>query len=426
VPGVVEGGGKEEGEKDEKGKGVDAYDDDRRDDGGTPFDDFVPAFFHALAHYFPSEAGGDGRRDANDENDDDRAPTTTTTTTSYSYSSPSGQRRSLPPPRSTTLVLRTFGTDLHRVANCVTEFARGRHPKFPNYRNRDLIFGEGDIMSGRWTRAVETGRRRRTNGKNEDGYEYGEGGDETKEGGGEGGGTLVYELHHQSDDDVCHRRCLGDDEILDYLESRTVVGIRDDYEFWRDNNQAPWSGKPVWSRRMAGGTSRGGEHDACGGGGDGGGGSMEVIGGGGDGGNRRRRRRRPMRHDHHHILLDDNIHNDPNDGIGAVRAPILVEETNEFDHDDCGEDDFGTRMTTTTISTTHSTASYVSLRGSDLLEMHGKHLIRVPTLRPLLEDDWFVRRIEDARLRIYLEEEKEEKREEADGSQEKIINRKVT
>ncbi|KAL3822622.1 hypothetical protein ACHAXA_006407 [Cyclostephanos tholiformis] len=404
----------------EEGGGGDGRDYD--DCHVTPFDDFVPAFFHALVHYFPSEAGGDARRDDDDDDDD-----------------PSSRKRRLPRPRSTTLVLRTFGSDLHRVADCVTKFARGEHPSFPNYRNRDLIFGEGDIVNGRWTNTTVEGRRGSTrdgegvgdghDGDDEDEEEYEER-DKKGEGIGgidEGGGRLVYELHHQLDDDLFRRRYSGDDEVLNFLESRTVVGILDDYEFWRDNNQAPWSGKPIWSRRMAGGKSRTGGNDA--GGGGGGGGGVEGICGGGDEGDdcrrrRRRRRRCPIRHDHHHILLDDNIHNDPNDGIGAVRAPIPVEATDETNDDNCREYDVITRTTTTTTTTTattRSSASYVSLRGNDLLKMHGKHLIRVPTLRPLLEDDWFVRRIEDARWRIFLEEEEEEKEEEEKEEEEEVV-----
>jgi len=143
-----------------------------------------------------------------------------------------------------------------------------------------------------------------------------------------------------------------------------------------------------------------------------------------------------MRHDHHHILLDDNIHNDPNDGIGAVRVPVPVEETDEFDDDDVDDDngndtnvvdEMATIAAPTTIKATRATtSSYISLRGKGALEMHGRHLIRVPTLRPLLEDDWFVRRIEDARWRIFDEEKEEAEEEGAERWQENNIDRKVT
>ncbi|KAL7525237.1 hypothetical protein ACHAXR_002243 [Thalassiosira sp. AJA248-18] len=41
--------------------------------------------------------------------------------------------------------------------------------------------------------------------------------------------------------------------------------------------------------------------------------------------------------------------------------------------------------------------------------MHDKHLIRVPTIRPLMEDDWFIRQIEEARRRVFAEDEKQHK-----------------
>ncbi|KAL3787288.1 hypothetical protein ACHAW5_006244 [Stephanodiscus triporus] len=419
---LLRGGGGGGGPEEEEEVGVVASGGRHNDeDGGrrARFDDFVPAFFHALAHYFPSEAaadhhvvagadgGDDDDRVLGEENrpdgDDDRRPPPS------SSSSSSSLPLLLPRPSSATLVLRTFGTDLPRVARCVSEFARGGHPSFPNYHNRNLIFEEGDLMRGRWTTTTTTTTRRRRAEKERSGDDGG--------GGADGEEGLVYELHHQCDR---HHRCYsGDDEILGHLQSRTVVGIRDDYEFWRDNDQKPWSGKPVWARRR--------KDDS------GGGRVVDDIGGGSCEGDecrrrrrsRRRRRRLPMRHDHHHILLDDNIHNDPNDGIGAIRVPMPVRETYEFDDDDCDEDIVQT-MTTTTTTTTRTATSYVSLRGNDLLEMHGKHLIRVPTLRPLLEDDWFVRRIEDARWRIFLDDEEEEgeEDEEVGDSQEKIIDRK--
>ena len=133
---------------------------------------------------------------------------------------------------------------------------------------------------------------------------------------------------------------------------KTIVGIQDCYPFWRDANHAPWAGKPVWARTSAAS----------------GGAASSAKGHG-------------RRRNHHHILLDDNIHNDPNDGAGGIRIPVVNE----------GGD--GT-----------SIISYASLRGEEALEMHGKHLIRVPTIRPLLEDDWFIRKIEEARWNVFMDE----------------------
>jgi len=124
--------------------------------------------------------------------------------------------------------------------------------------------------------------------------------------------------------------------VLDYLQSKTIVGIQDCYPFWRDQNHAPWAGKPVWARMNAVGNVSSNGSDNSG----------------------------SHHHNHHHILLDDNIHNDPNDGAGGIRIPIV---------DTSGNDD-------DTPSTLKST-SYESLYGTEALDMHGKHfLIHVPTI----------------------------------------------
>jgi hypothetical protein len=71
----------------------------------------------------------------------------------------------------------------------------------------------------------------------------------------------------------------------------------------------------------------------------------------------------------HHIFFDDNIHNDGTDSIAAVRV----------------EDEEGT---------------YKSLSGEKILEIQGLHLIKVPTVAPVLEKDWFLHRIREAEERL--------------------------
>ena len=270
---------------------------------------FVPAFFHTLQYYFPS-----------------RSSDVQTTQPSNGY---------LPRPAKVTLVLRTFGTDLPRVVRCISEFAKGNHPDFPDYYNPDLIL-EGDLFCSSWVLRDVHGNT--VEGDDVPNMEKAE---------------LVYELHTTTADRAGehsqHRiekgdRC-GDDAILDYLQTKTIVGIQDCYPFWSANNYAPWAGKPVWAKTNTNSFSR---------------------------------------KEHHHILLDDNIHNDPNDGAGGIRIPKGLEGK---------------------IVDWHT--SYESLNGDDALNMQGKHLIRVPTVCPLMQDDWFIQKIEDARYKYFEEDLKD-------------------
>jgi len=261
----------------------DDNDDDEHGEEEDVFKNFVPSFFHTLQHYFPSK-----KATTQSSSDNNRV----------------------------TLVLRTFGSDLPRVAKCISEFAQGNHPSYPDYYNADLILDENNLFCSKWTYCnPEEGKEK----------------------------ELIYELHPMIQESSASIHS-GDDEVLDYLQSKSIVGIQDNYPFWRDNNHQPWSGKPVWARTN--GLSN--NHP----------------------------------HNHHHILLDDNIHNDPNDGAGGIRIPV---STSDMDK---------------------STSSYESLHGNEALDMHGKHLIRVPTIRPLLEDGWFIQQIENARLRVAQEESK--------------------
>lgn len=74
----------------------------------------------------------------------------------------------------------------------------------------------------------------------------------------------------------------------------------------------------------------------------------------------------------HHIFFDDNIHNLANDSIVAVRQRS-------------GEND-----------------SFVPLSGEDTLSQHGRHIVRVPTIEPILNVDWFLEQIDacEASLRV--------------------------
>lgn len=71
----------------------------------------------------------------------------------------------------------------------------------------------------------------------------------------------------------------------------------------------------------------------------------------------------------HHIFFDDNIHNDATDSIAAVR----VEGNN---------------------------GAYGSLSGEKIIAVQGKHLFRVPTVAPIMDEDWFLHRIREAEGRL--------------------------
>lgn len=70
----------------------------------------------------------------------------------------------------------------------------------------------------------------------------------------------------------------------------------------------------------------------------------------------------------HHLLFDDNIHNLENDSIASIRRQ---------------EPD----------------GSFATLSSHDILQQHGVHLIRVPTVEPILNPHWFLQMISKAQAR---------------------------
>jgi hypothetical protein len=132
----------------------------------------------------------------------------------------------------------------------------------------------------------------------------------------------------------------GDAEVVALLHQHSICGIQDDYEFWKTHQWEPWAGKPIW-----------------------------------------------MLPDVQHILLDDNIHNLQHDGIAGVRKQVQSNGSLE-----AGDD----------VSSLKNNAicTFTSLKGQELLDQHGVHLIRVPTVAPILRPTWFLEQIELAQLRF--------------------------
>jgi hypothetical protein len=130
----------------------------------------------------------------------------------------------------------------------------------------------------------------------------------------------------------------GDAQVLEFLHSQTVCGIQDDYTFWKSQEYAPWSGKPTWIPKADRGNN---DND---------------IDGDGD-------------CNYHHVLMDDNIHNLPNDSIASVRVE-------------------------------RQDGTFHTLNGPEIQEQQGRSLIRVPTVEPILNPQWFLEQIEKAQRNV--------------------------
>jgi hypothetical protein len=190
-----------------------------------------------------------------------------------------------------TVVFRTFGSDLPEIARAMTAFATGQHPLYSNFRNPDLVLLAENLYQGRWR-----GQGRES----------------------------VYELW-QYDNIVAS----GDAQVLALLHSKTICGIQDDYDFWKQHDYQQWAGKPVW---MLNDSSK-----------------------------------------FHHLLMDDNIHNLHHDSIASVRRQVRLSDNSE---------------------------TFETLCSEECLQLHGVHLLRIPTIEPVLNPMWFAEQIEAIRNRI--------------------------
>ena len=242
-----------------------------------------------------------------------------------------------------TIVFRTMGTDLPILAKAMSLFAQGKHPLYPDFYHPEYILPETHLYQGRWV-------SRHDNGSNT-----------TARHGATRDDDYVYQLSRNN-----QVVALGDEELLDLLHGNTsskVFGIQDDYPFWNANDCHPWAGKPVWSVLPV--TK---DDDV-------------LLSGGGDDDNNNHAYTY-----YHHLLFDDNIHNLVNDSIASVRKqqqPIDAE---------CPDDDLP--VASTTVST--RPMSFRTLSGQEIQEEQGRSLIRVPTIEPVLNRQWFVEQIDRA------------------------------
>jgi len=160
---------------------------------------------------------------------------------------------------------------------------------------------------------------------------------------------LIYQLWKYHDESQLVAS--GEDEILDLLKEGSIFGIRDDYNFWKGNLFNAIGGKPIWIRNYD---------------------DTEFNNDKPDGNNNEE--------DNifidHHILFDDNIHNLRHEGIACVRKELP------------GDDDNSEAM------------SFETVDGANIDLYHGVHLVRVPTVEPVLNPRWYIQQIEMARNRF--------------------------
>jgi len=226
--------------------------------------------------------------------------------------------------REYVVVFRTFGHDLPLIAAALEAFSEGKHPMYPR-----TFVQESKDSSDQATSPFLLKRSQMFRGR------YNE--DACKKGGVASNplDCAVYQLHEWTDDENDHFfgkvKARNDEEVIGILENSDtkIFGINDDYKYWSSHGCHPECGKPVWVHADQDGKLR-----------------------------------------PHHIFFDDNIKNDPNDSIVAVRQESL--------HSLIGDKE----------------RKFHSLSGTEIQALHGIHLVRVPTFKPLLEPDWFIRQIE--------------------------------
>lgn len=143
--------------------------------------------------------------------------------------------RNLPDDSQTTIVLRTFGSDLPDIAAAVSAFARGQHPDHSDYVSESLVLSEDALVQGRWAKSIaSTAAQIESNINGDNNTSKSCAAEEERD-------FFVYQLW-KKDQLVAS----GDAEVLQFLHSHTICGIQDHYEHWRDHKYEPWAGKPVW------------------------------------------------------------------------------------------------------------------------------------------------------------------------------------
>lgn len=233
--------------------------------------------------------------------------------------------------------IRTFGSDLPDVAKAVTAFSEGKHPLYPDFCYPELSMDDTQLYRIRWNEKSEPDHVRSSTLPSED---LSAKTDDTR--------FTLYKLNELDKTIVA----TGDHEVLDVIEGKSssvthtgkqkiILGIQDDYYHWKWNNYSPTCGKPVWIRCARN--------------------SLQST---------------PAKMESspttHHIIFDDNIHNDPNDSIVAIRKETF------------------TPLPADSGKNRNYTTHFITLSGDDTLTCNGKYMVRVPTVDAVLDEEWFL------------------------------------
>jgi hypothetical protein len=218
-----------------------------------PITNIIPSFFDTLIILFPSEISSTTTDTKNDDETNMTIPTPETE-----------QEQHYLTQYPISIILRTMGTDLYKIANVITLFAQGKHPNYPYYKNSKLVLSTTNLFRGRWKKKVVVDHCPTTTGstiviassnitKEEQQQQYVKGRTENGE------ESTMQEEDRTDDDNInndqyvwqlfdSNDNCIAqnDTEVLNYIHSQTICGIQDDYMFWKNNNFHPWSGKPIW------------------------------------------------------------------------------------------------------------------------------------------------------------------------------------
>lgn len=137
----------------------------------------------------------------------------------------------------------------------------------------------------------------------------------------------------------------GDKAVLDFLHSQVFCGIQDDYEHWSKHGWEPWAGKPVWV------PYRSNDADTH----------------------------------YHHVLFDDNMYGvSPQQMLLSFcsHLSLLLYRRHNLVHDSIAS-----------VRREINPGEFESLTGNEILEHHGKHLVKVHTILPILDEAWFMNEI---------------------------------